>query len=124
MNTYRRHGLPSAIISYAVGFYFQFNPSHRDIEEILAERSIVASPESICLWCIKFSRQPPRFLATHIHREIYWQQRCYFSYTYVVRLFVIIQNAMREVDGPLSSFDQPSDITNYRIPSEFNAIEM
>ena len=37
---------------------------------------------------------------------------------------MVIQNPMREVDGPLRSFDQPSDITNYRLPSQFNAIKM
>jgi putative transposase len=41
MTTNRRHGFPPAIISYAVGFYFRFNLSHRDIEDLLAERGII-----------------------------------------------------------------------------------
>jgi putative transposase len=54
MNTYKRHRLPPDIISYAVWRYFRFNLSHRDIEDLLAERGITVSREAIRLWCIKF----------------------------------------------------------------------
>ena len=54
MNTYKRHRFPAEIISYAVWLYFPFNLSHRDIEDLLAERGITVSYESIRLWCIKF----------------------------------------------------------------------
>jgi len=54
MNTYKRHRFPAEIISYAVWLYFRFNLSHRDIEDLLAERGITVSYESIRLWCIKF----------------------------------------------------------------------
>ena len=54
MNTYKRHRFPSDIISYAVWLYYRFNLSHRDIEDLLAERSITVSREAIRLWCIKF----------------------------------------------------------------------
>ena len=40
MNTYKRHRFPPDIISYAVWLYYRFNPSHRDIEDLLAERGI------------------------------------------------------------------------------------
>ena len=56
MNTYKRHRFPPAIISYAVWLYFRFNLSHRDIEDLLAQRGITVSYESIRLWCIKFGR--------------------------------------------------------------------
>ena len=56
MNTYKRHRFPPAIISYAVWLYFRFNLSHRDIEDLLAQRGILVSYESIRLWCIKFGR--------------------------------------------------------------------
>ena len=52
MNIYKRHRFPPAIISYAVWRYFRFNPSHRDIEDLLAQRGIIVSYESIRLWCI------------------------------------------------------------------------
>jgi len=54
MNTYKRHRLPPDIISYAVWLYFRFNLSHRDIEDLLAERGITVSREAIRLWCTKF----------------------------------------------------------------------
>jgi putative transposase len=54
MNTYKRHRFPPDIISYAVWLYYRFNLSHRDIEDLLAERGITVSYESIRLWCVKF----------------------------------------------------------------------
>jgi putative transposase len=54
MNTYKRHRFPRDIISYAVWLYYRFNLSHRDVEDLLAQRGITVSRESIRLWCIKF----------------------------------------------------------------------
>lgn len=54
MSTYKRHRFPPDIISYAVWLYYRFNLSHRDIEDLLAERGITVSREAIRLWCIKF----------------------------------------------------------------------
>ena len=54
MNTYKRHRFPPDVISYAVWLYYRFNLSHRDIEDLLAERGITVSREAIRLWCIKF----------------------------------------------------------------------
>jgi transposase-like protein len=54
MNTYKRHRFPSDIISYAVWLYYRFNLSHRDIEDLLAERGITVTRESIRLWCLKY----------------------------------------------------------------------
>jgi len=56
-NLYKRYRFPSEIIQYAVWFYHSFNLSHRDIEDLLAERGISVSYESIRLWCIKFGPQ-------------------------------------------------------------------
>ena len=56
MNIYKRHRFPPDIISYAVWLYFRFNLSHRDIEDLLAQRGVIVSYESIRLWCIKFGR--------------------------------------------------------------------
>jgi putative transposase len=54
MNTYKRYRFPPDIISYAAWLYYRFNLSHRDIEDLLAERGITVSREAIRLWCIKF----------------------------------------------------------------------
>jgi putative transposase len=51
---YKRHRFPPEIIQYAVWLYHRFNLSARDIEDLMAERGIAISYESIRLWCIKF----------------------------------------------------------------------
>ena len=69
MNTsnllYKRHRFPSEIIQYAVWLYFKFNLSHRDIEDLLAERGIQVSYETIRLWCNKFG---PKYV-TRLRRK-------------------------------------------------------
>jgi putative transposase len=51
---YKRYRFPPEIIQYAVWLYNRFNLSHRDIEDLLAERGITVTYESIRLWCNKF----------------------------------------------------------------------
>jgi putative transposase len=51
---YKRHRFPPEIIQYAVWLHHRFNLSHRDIEDLLAERGINVSYEAIRLWCNKF----------------------------------------------------------------------
>jgi len=65
-NPYERHRFPPAIIRYAVWLYYRFNLSHRDIEDLLAERGIEASYESVRLWCNKFG---PLFSKRLKHRH-------------------------------------------------------
>ncbi len=54
MNIYKRHRFPVEIIQYVVWLYYRFNMSHRDIEDLMAERGIDVTYESIRLWCNKF----------------------------------------------------------------------
>jgi putative transposase len=51
---YRRHRFPPAIISHTVYLYFRFAVSYRGVEEMLAQRGIVVSYETIRRWCLKF----------------------------------------------------------------------
>jgi putative transposase len=51
---YHGHRFPAAVISQAVRWYFCFQLSLRDIEELLFERGIVVSYETIRRWCDKF----------------------------------------------------------------------
>ena len=51
---YKRYRFPPEIIQYAVWLYHRFNLSHRDIEDLLAEKGVVVTHESIRLWCNKF----------------------------------------------------------------------
>jgi len=45
---------PWSIISYAVWAYHRFALSLRDVEDLLAERGVVVSYESIRIWCQRF----------------------------------------------------------------------
>ncbi|TDY21369.1 putative transposase [Paraburkholderia sp. BL6665CI2N2] len=51
---YQGHRFPAAVISCAVRWYFRFQLSLRDIEELLFERGVVVSYETIRRWCDKF----------------------------------------------------------------------
>jgi len=57
---YKRFRFPPEIIQYAVWLYYRFNVSHRDVEDILAQRGIIVTHESIRLWCNKFG---PKYAA-------------------------------------------------------------
>ncbi len=59
---YKRHRFPPTIIQYVVWLYRRFNLSNRDIEDLMAERGIGISYESIRLWCIKFGPKYARRL--------------------------------------------------------------
>jgi putative transposase len=51
---YHGHRFPAAVISHAVRWYFRFQLSLRDIEELLFERGVIVSYETIRRWCDKF----------------------------------------------------------------------
>ena len=51
---YKHYRFPPEIIQYATWLYYRFNLSHRDVEDLMAERGIEVSYESIRLWCNKF----------------------------------------------------------------------
>ena len=53
-NLYKRHRFPAAIIQYTVWLDHRCNLSHRDIEDLLAERGIEVTYESVRLWCNNF----------------------------------------------------------------------
>jgi putative transposase len=52
--SYDRHRFPAQIIQYAVWLYFRFPLSYRDVEELLAERGIDVTYETVRRWALKF----------------------------------------------------------------------
>jgi putative transposase len=80
---YKRHRFPPEIIQYAVWLYHRFNLSHRDIEDLLAERSISVSYEAIRLWCNNFG---PKY-AQRLRRK----HQGYGDTFYIDEVFVKIQ---------------------------------
>src|SRR6267378_1554804 len=53
---YKGYRFPPAIISHAVWLYFRFSLSFRDVEELLAQRGIVVTYETVRQWCLKFGQ--------------------------------------------------------------------
>jgi putative transposase len=54
--TYKRHRFPAEIIAHAVWLYFRFALSYRDVEELLAERGVYVTYETVRQWCRKFGQ--------------------------------------------------------------------
>ena len=52
--SYHRHRYPSIVIQQAVWLYFRFSLSYRDVEDMLAERGIDVSYETVRRWALKF----------------------------------------------------------------------
>jgi len=60
--SYKRHRFPPQIIAHAVWLYYRFPLSLRLVEELLLERGIVVSCETIRCWAVKFGPQYARRL--------------------------------------------------------------
>ncbi len=54
--SFKPHRFPADVIRHAVWLYFRFSLSFRDVEELLAQRGIEVSYETIRCWTIKFGR--------------------------------------------------------------------
>ena len=52
--SYRRHRFSPVVIQHAVWLYLRFTLSYRDVEELLAERGLDISYESVRSWVLKF----------------------------------------------------------------------
>ncbi|NKJ40155.1 putative transposase [Rhizobium sp. SG570] len=55
---YRRHRFPAQIIAHAVWLYYRSPLSFRDVEDLLAERGIEVSFQTLSEWVAKFG---PKF---------------------------------------------------------------
>jgi putative transposase len=60
--SFKRHRFPADVIRHAVWLYFRFTLSFRDVEELLAQRGIEVSYETIRCWTLKFGPQFARNL--------------------------------------------------------------
>lgn len=52
--SYRRHRFPPHVIQHAIWLYARFSLSYRDIEDLLAERGLDISYETVRRWFLKF----------------------------------------------------------------------
>ena len=64
--SYRRHRFPAEIIQRAVWLCFRFPLSYRDVEDLLAERGVDVSYETIRRWALKFQFGKLRQFRRHL----------------------------------------------------------
>jgi putative transposase len=81
--SYKRHRFPSEIISHAVWLYHRFCLSFREVEELLAERGITVTYETVRQWCQKFGAAYARKLKK--------QQRRLGDTWHIDEVFITIQ---------------------------------
>ncbi len=72
-SSYRRHRFPAAVIQQAVWLYFRFPLSLRDVEDMLSQRGIDASYETVRRWSFKFGLAYARKLRrSHPRADARW----------------------------------------------------
>ncbi|PWI05972.1 IS6 family transposase [Streptomyces sp. NWU339] len=54
--SYRGHRYPAEVISPCVWLYFRFPLSFREVEELMLQRGVIVSHETIRRWCLKFGQ--------------------------------------------------------------------
>jgi putative transposase len=70
--SYRRHRFPPTLIQHAVWLYLRFTLSYRDVEELLAQRGLDLSYESVRCWVLKFGPMIARRLRQCRPRPSYY----------------------------------------------------
>jgi len=103
---YKRHRFPPEIIQHVVWLYHRFNLSSRDIEDLMAERGIAISYETIRLWCIKFGSR----YAKRLRRP----QQGYGDTFFVDEVFVKIQGKQHYL---WRAVDQDGDVVDLYLQS-------
>ena len=92
---YHGYRFPSEIISNAVWLYHRFCLSFRDAEDLLAERGIVVSYETIRSWCNKFG---PAYARTIKKRRGPLGDTWYMDEVYIVMILGERRYLWRAVD--------------------------
>jgi putative transposase len=64
-----RHQFPPQIICHAIRLYLRFASSYRDVEDLLAERGLDVSYETVRRWVLKFGPIYARHLRTQRPRS-------------------------------------------------------
>ncbi|MBL3671506.1 IS6 family transposase [Streptomyces sp. M2CJ-2] len=54
--SYKGHRYPVEVISHCVRLYFRFPLSFREVEELILERGVIVSYETVRRWCLKFGQ--------------------------------------------------------------------
>ncbi|MFF0110078.1 IS6 family transposase [Streptomyces hirsutus] len=54
--SYKGHRYPVEVISHCVWLYFRFPLSFREVEELMLQRGVIVSHETVRRWCMKFGQ--------------------------------------------------------------------
>jgi putative transposase len=54
--SYKGHRYPVEVISHCVWLYFRFPLSFREVEELMLQRGVIVSYETVRRWCLKFGQ--------------------------------------------------------------------
>jgi len=104
--SYHRYRFPPPIISHAVWIYHRFCLSFRDAEDLLAQRGITISYETIRQWCLTFGPEYARTLR---------RRRSRLGDTwYLDELFVTIQGRRQYL---WRAVDQDGDVIDILVQS-------
>ncbi len=106
---YYGHRYPREIISHAVWLYYRFGISLRDVEDLLAERGVVVSYETIRRWCAKFGLEYVRRLKR--------QQRRLGDTWFLDEVFVTINGERQYL---WRAVDQDGDVIDILVQSRRN----
>ena len=123
--SFARHQFPPAIIRHAVWLYVRFTLSYRDVEDLLAERGLDVSYETVRRWVLKFgplfgqelARRRPRptsrghldEMAVIIAGEQFWLWRAVDDEGEVLDLHVQRQRGNKTRLAPRPPKDEPDD---------------
>jgi putative transposase len=107
---YHGYRYPPDIISHAVWLYHRFALSFRDVEELLAERGMVVTYETIRQWCQKFG--------PHYARKLRCQQGRLGDIWHLDERFVNIQGKRHYL---WRAVDQDGDVIDILVQRYRNA---
>ena len=99
---YHRRRFPQEIIRHTVWLYHRFCLSYRDVEDLLSERGIKVSYETIRRWCTRFG---PTY-ANRVRRK----DRCGGDQWFVDEVFVRIDGELRYLYRAVDQDGQVLDI--------------
>ena len=89
--------------------YHRFNLNHRDLEDLLAEKGVVVTHESIHLWCIKFG--------SAYARKLRCQHQGYEDTFFLDEVFVKIQGKQQYL---WRAIDQEGDVVDVLLQTHRN----
>lgn len=84
-HAYFRHRFPGEIISRCVWLYFRFGLNYLDVEEMMAERGVSITYESVREWCLKFGGAYARRVRSSNSRSGDHWYECFFCAGFLAR---------------------------------------